>query len=273
LAARRAANQQDSEANGNQRWWTAFALLAGASILMMLRITSVLWTHLPKLRFVQFPWRWMAVLAVPYAIFLAAAVARRRRVWIWAMAAAVWTASTGVFLVHKAWWDTEDIPVLRQAIAADQGFEGTDEYDPLGDDHYNLPEKAPRAQFVVSEQLPAAGPAASIQILRWTAEDRELEVHSPYAAQVALRLLNYPAWQAEINGTRVFPQHPEESAQTLLPLPAGRSIVRVRFVRTLDRTLGATISLLSVLVWGGLLWIGRRDVPTRPDEKFPLPYE
>jgi len=90
----------------------------------------------------------MAILAVPYAYFLAAAIAQGRRKSVWVVAAILLSASTATFLVQKTWWDSDDIPSLRDAIANDQGFEGTDEYDPRGDDHYSLPEKAPRVMVL-----------------------------------------------------------------------------------------------------------------------------
>src|SRR5207244_13102371 len=83
---------------------------------------------------------------------------------------------TASLLGPRAWCDSEDIPVLKEAMANDQGFEGTDEYDPVGDDHYNLPEKAPRLQVLPAEESLARAPKAEVRIVRWTAEDREFEV-------------------------------------------------------------------------------------------------
>src|SRR5260370_33240565 len=116
----------------------------------------------------------MAILAVLYASFVEAGIARRQRGWIWAWGAVVLVVigGTATLLVQKAWGDSEDIPVLREAIAHDQGFEGTDEYDPVGDDHYNLPEKAPRGQDLPAGGSEGGAPQAEMQIGRWSAGEK-----------------------------------------------------------------------------------------------------
>lgn len=227
--------------------WRVLLLLSAATTILMLRPSSFLWAELPKLRFVQFPWRWMAILAVPYAYFLAAAIAQRRREWIWIATAVLVSGGSGAFLVQNAWWDSEDIPVLRQAIASDQGFEGTDEYDPVGDDHYNLPEKAPRVEILPPKESDQYTPQADVRIVRWTAEERELQVTPREPLRVALRLLDYPAWHVEVNGKLVAPRHAEGTAQMILALAPGKQSVTARFVRTPDRTIGIGISVLVLL--------------------------
>ena len=236
--------------------WRVLLLLSAAATILMIRPSSVFWEHLPKLRFVQFPWRWMAMLAVPYGYFLAAAVARRRLAWIWGAAVIVIIGGTATFLVRSAWWDSEDIPVLQEAIAKDQGFEGTDEYDPAGDDHYNLPEKAPRVQVLPAEESGGVTPKAEIRIERWTAEEKNLRVASGEPLRVALRLLNCPAWRVEVNGKTVTPQHAETNAQMILSLSPGTQRITVRFGRTSDRKLGTVISVVALLTLLALLNAG-----------------
>lgn len=238
---------KEEESDGARKLWQVMLLIATAATLLMIRWSSVLWEQLPKLRFVQFPWRWMGILAVPYGFFLAAAVTRRRARWIWGLAALAVSGGTAMFLVQHAWWDSEDIPALRESIAQDQGFEGTDEYDPLGDDHYSLPEKAPRAQILPAEESAGHAPEAEVRIVRWSAEERELRVTSKEPVRVALRLLDYPAWQVEVNGKVETPQHAEGKAQMILRLAPGTQRVTAKFVRTPDRTLGIVISVLGLL--------------------------
>jgi hypothetical protein len=245
--------------------WSAFLFLATGATVLMLRFTSILWQILPKLRFVQFPWRWMSILTVPFLYFLAVTVARRRFRWLCVAATLALLTSTGVYLVQHTWWDKEDFPTLRAAVDSGDGFNGTDEYDPIGDDHYNLPQRAPRAQlllFTDDTGAPDFQPPANSNVIvdHWNAQEKIVRVTTPQPARLALRLLNYPAWQVELNGGRIQPQHPEDTGQMLVAVPAGESRVTVRFARTPDRTLGAIITFVSTLLVLVLWWSSRRAV-------------
>jgi hypothetical protein len=255
IAAHRGAAQEE-ESGEARKLWRVLLLLSAAATILMIRPSSVFWEHLPKLRFVQFPWRWMAILAAAYGYFLAAAMTRQRRGWIWGAAVIVVIGGTATFLVRSAWWDSEDIPVLQEAIANDQGFEGTDEYDPAGDDHYNLPEKALQVQVLPAEESEGRTPKAEIHIERWTAEERNLRITSSEPVRVALRLLNYPAWHVEVNGKAVTPQHAETSGQMILLLSPGPQRITAKFVRTPDRKLGIAVSLVAMLTLLALLNAG-----------------
>lgn len=246
-------NTQRDEYGAEKKLWNAFLLLSAAAMVLMLRSSLILWEHLPKLRFVQFPWRWLGILAVPYAYFSAAAVRRWRPGWVWAAIVTIIVVGTGAFLVHKAWWDTDDIPSLREAIAKGQGFDGTDEYDPVKDDHTDLPAKAPPVEILPQKGIETTEPNGKIRIERWTAEEKELTVQSPHPLRLAIRLLNYPAWRVEVDGRVVASQNPEDTGQLVLPLSPGTHRISVRFGRTNDRTTGGILSLVSLVVCGGFL--------------------
>ena len=234
--------------------WHAMLLLSAAAMVLMLHFSRILWELLPKLQFVQFPWRWMGILAVPYAFFAAAATRRWRPGWVWAVVVTSTVVGTGAFLVHKAWWDTDDIAALQEAIAKGQGFDGTDEYDPARDDHTNLPAKAPSVQILPQEHGGTNAPNVKIRIERWTAEEKTLTVASPQPLRVAIRLLDYPSWRVEVNGRRVRPESPESNAQIILPIHAGSDRVKLIFVRTPDRTLGILIAGSSALAFAAAFW-------------------
>lgn len=251
--------------------WQTLLVLGAAATFLMIRPSAIFWEHLPELQFAQFPWRWMGILAVPYACFGAAAVSRRRIAWIWGCIVVFAVAGTATFLVRKAWWDSDDIPSLQDAIENRQGFDGTDEYDPSGDDRSNLPPKAPPFRILPTEEgANAAVPKAEIRISRWTAEDRELGVTSTQPLRLAIRLLDYPAWRSQVDGQAVTPQHPEDSGQLVLPLSTGAHRISIRFQRTLDRTIGGILSLVSLMACGAFL--RKRITETlHPAQRFTMP--
>ncbi len=240
-------NAAKEESTGEKRPSQAILLLGAAAVVFMLRLSLILWELLPKLQFVQFPWRWMGILAVPYACFAAAAVRRWRPGWIWAAVVVIAVSSTAAFLIHRAWWDSDDIPALQEAIASGQGFDGTDEYDPVKDDHTNLPAKAPLVEILSQVGAQATAASAKIQIVRWTAEEKNLTVTSSQPLRIAVRLLDYPAWRIEVNGRRVTPESPESTAQIILTLPAGAQQIRLKFVATPECLFGAGISLAGLI--------------------------
>jgi hypothetical protein len=239
-------------------------LIAGTvATALTLRWTLPLWNYLPKLRFVQFPWRWMSILALVCSCFMAV-VGEKRRGWIWIALVLAMTVPLAWFLVKNTWWDSDEMATMRDAIASGTGFDGTDEYDPLGDDHFDLPSDAPLTRVLSGEDSDdSAIPQARVQVVKWATENKEIRVESPEPARIALRLLNYPAWRVEVNGKTTQPERADDINQMIVPVPAGNSQIDVRFTRTADRKIGNAISLLSALLTIGLFWIGRK--PTRGD--------
>ncbi|PYT56932.1 MAG: hypothetical protein DMG46_15925 [Acidobacteria bacterium] len=238
--------QRASEATcGLRSAMDATLVLAAGASLMMLRMTNILWTYLPKLRFVQFPWRWMAILAVVFMLF-AAMTAARRFIALWSIALPLVLALTGWYLVRHTWWDTEDVSSVKEAMDSGTGFEGTDEYDPLGDDHSDIPKDQPEAKLIAEGETDAAS-KSKLQVIRWTAEDRIVVVRSKQPAIVRLRLLHHAAWIVTLNGKLAKTRRTVSYNAILVPIPAGESHIEAHFTRTVDRTIGGWTSLASLL--------------------------
>ncbi len=242
----------------DEAWWP-LAALGAVSVGLMFAPAQIVWRLLPKLRFVQFPWRWLVPLNLVCWFFFVHATARARKAWMWWVAMAVAIAILAGVIVQDAWWDSEDVPVISSAVSSGGGYEGTDEYAPLGCDRYDLPAEAPR--IAVIGGVPALGGQpmnVRIHIERWTPELKTFSVDSHRGTTLALKLLNYPAWQAEVNGKEIATMSKPGTEQMLLPLPAGSSHVEVRFSRTPDRTLGDALSLLTAAALAALAFFERR---------------
>jgi hypothetical protein len=239
------------ERTSAKKWRAAWLVLFLAASLLMWRVSGVFWEYLPKLRFVQFPWRWMSIVALVMVCFVASAAAKRLG-WLWMAVMLALSIGCANYLVHHTWWDPDDIPTLREAVAQGDGFEGTDEYDPQGDDRSNLPRNAPYVQVLMSAGERRAGIEARIRVDRWTTDEKELRITSQDAVRLALRVLNYPAWRVSVNGKVVEPERAEDYDQMIVAVPGGSSEIRVTLARTGDRIVGMMLTCLSLLVGAAL---------------------
>jgi hypothetical protein len=253
LSSGRFANNT-GRSNAPKSLWVALLLLGSAATLMMFRLTAPLWDLLPKMRFVQFPWRWMSIVAVVCVCFLAAAIERRRG-WFWFVFVAILSFPLGYFLMENTWWDPDEMSTQLAAITSGTGYEGVDEYDPLGDDHLDLPKHAPPFTLLpaASDDSDAKRPGAIANTIAWLPDAKWILIDSSARARVALRLVNYPAWQVTVNGHAITLERSDDVNQIIVPIPAGKSDIRVRFIRTPDRTAGLAISFVSLIVSIALL--------------------
>jgi hypothetical protein len=236
---------------GRQRkLWVLLSTWAGVAALLMFSVTNLCWQHLPKLRFVQLPWRWLLCLNAALALLLAMAIPR------WSLQALTTVALLAVVIVagHRIqppWWDTaSDVREMATAMAAGTGNEGTDEYVPAGADPYELNKDQPR---VIGD----SGKPVRAEITNWGAMEKHLLVHRIAPENLTLRLFNYPAWEVTVNGERVETQTTDVTGLIMFPIPAGKSDVRVRFGRTRDRTIGDVLSLISLAVFCAI-WVTAR---------------
>jgi hypothetical protein len=227
--------------NRNRGLWYVLVVWAAACAVLMMAITGTLWSILPKLRFMQFPWRWLLCLGVPFTLLITVGVRR------WALRAAFYLATLCVLAFvwqhfQPPWWDNAaDLREMQDNMATGGGYEGTDEYNPAGVDPSSIDKDARR--------VTVDGPAhAAIHVSRWNVEQKLLTAEMSAPDNLALRLFNYPAWQVEVNGRPVQAATREGTGQMLVPVEAGMNRVQIVFARTWDRRLGEWISLLTLFL-------------------------
>jgi hypothetical protein len=225
--------------------WMALLVWASACTVLLFPLSLFLWKILPKMQFMQFPWRWLLCLSMIFTLFVTVSF---KKWWMRAVVGVLGLVlvAVGWHRIQTPWWDTPaDLREMVDNMYIGAGYEGTDEYTPLGADPGSIDKDA--------RKVTANGPArADIHILRWDAEDKTFTAQMSAADQVALRLFSYPAWKAEVNGREVKTSSRTATGQMLVPVEAGMNRVEIHFARTWDRTLGDWISfvtLLAVLVW------------------------
>ena len=231
--------------------WTALCTWAGACAVLMFAFTLPLWKILPKMQFMQFPWRWLLCLSMIFTLFVTAGL---KKWWMRAFVGVLCVVMivVGWHRIQVPWWDTPaDLREMVDNMYIDAGYEGTDEYTPLRADPGRIDKDA--------RKVTVDGPArADIHVLRWDPEAKTFTAQMSAADRVALRLFSYPAWKVVVNEREVRTTSRTTTGQMLVPLEAGMNRVEIRFGRTWDRALGDWISLLTVFGILGWAFFRRR---------------
>lgn len=230
----------------NRSLWYLLVMWGCASAFLMLPWSEPLWNILPKMRFMQFPWRWTLCLGVPFTLFIMIGIKR------WSVRIALYMATLCLLVFvwqhyQPPWWDkAADLREMQDNMASGVGYEGTDEYTPAGADGSAVDKEARRV--TVNGHAHAA-----IHVSEWNAEKKAFTAEMSAPDDLALHLFYYPAWRVEVNGHQVLPTMREGNGQMLVPVEAGNNHVQITFAQTWDRGTGAWISifaLLSVLLFG-----------------------
>ena len=245
--------------------WIVMFALAATSVFLMFPVSGAAWRYAPKLRFAQFPWRWLLPLGVSLAFFLGEAVATSRHRLAAALCCALVFAGAAVGIARATYWDTDDLEDIVAAVTDGKGYEGTYEYCTAGGDQTDLPLGTPlialfdgsgglpleddQSAEAASPQKPASTDRVSVKA--WQPERKTFEVDASGPGRAAVRLLNYPAWQVRVNGVPTDSESDPDTAQMIVPISAGKNRVEVRFARTLDRTAGGALSCVAALFLAG----------------------
>ena len=229
------------------RLWRLVAIWGAVTGLLMFSITHIVWAHLPLLQYVQLPWRWLLCLNLILAI-LVSTIERR---WM-KIPAALMMLGAVIFVwrdIQAPWWNhTADIADMVEQQRTGAGYEGVDEYVPAGADPYNVKADAPKIALV-------GGGDVKTGITRWGPQKKQFKAEADRRGMLIVRLFNYPAWRVAVNGKAVKADTKFDTGQMLIPVEAGTNKVEIRFARTWDRTLGETVSVLTV---AGFLYFHRR---------------
>jgi len=254
------------------RWWIPLALIPAVVLLLLFPVSLPVWNLLPKLRLLQFPWRWLLVVETPMGIFFAAAVwpAETRKRWLRPAVAClcgVLFVAAIAFAAGNFFRDGVEVDDFANILAeynSGSGFAGTYEYAPPDSDSSLVPTGLPDACLTDSSETqlgiaptpevnPVWLPAQGSCIATATASLREPEhlrvtTTAPRAGFLILRLRSYPAWQIRLNGNPVT--NLPERVDGLIAIPVSQGPVEVSedWTTTPDVFAGRCVSLVALVL-------------------------
>ncbi|WP_263367245.1 6-pyruvoyl-tetrahydropterin synthase-related protein [Edaphobacter bradus] len=254
LLAARSRRQPEPALNPEAQPLLPLAVLALVVVVLLTPVSAPLWSYTPELAFLQFPWRFLAVLAAVFGIALAAALSRIRLTPAMATMVALLAAVALALPSYRAFrqpCDSEDTVAARLALfrSANPGTDPTDEYTPTTADNDSLAHTDPSWWLSPDPSAPAPDVAAT-QAASPAPLALDLNLTSPETLILDLR--RYPAWSVKVNG-EVREEVSRDDGLIAIPLPAGPAHVRVTWSNGPDHTLGDSISVLSlgviILIW------------------------
>jgi hypothetical protein len=144
--------------------------------------------------------------------------------------------------VQPPWWDdTGDVAEMLDHQQDGSGYDGIDEYVPNGVDVYEIKKDARHVTF-------EGNGTSRIRITLWAAESKSLSANLSQPGRLVLKLFNYPAWKAKVNGRAVQTGMLKVTGQMVIPVEAGDNQVQIILARTRDREIGGLISFGTVIL-------------------------
>lgn len=247
----------------SRRLYSLLVLVAVVAAILTLHISSWLWSYLPKMAFVQFPWRWLLVLNVVLGMFAGVTFARTRLARLALLIIVPLLIGTVYWRFQQRIYPEDRPAALAQAIDSGTGYEGTYEYTPTEADNSDMEPYFPRVAIEIATETAeqrrvAPNTLAHSSFHRWEAEHKRFSLDSQVPTHDTLRLLYYPAWKVTVDGRLYGAKLDQPDGRMVLDLPAGHHEIAIDYVRTADYFWGLVITALAAAAAAGL-WIRARS--------------
>jgi hypothetical protein len=248
-------NQDDSAVR-------AALLMALISLLMSTEVSRPLWAIIPKLREVQFPWRWLGITSMFASVLLGVSIPR----WVERfrsglrprdLAIVVVLLLTAAFVSYQIVWDAEYLrgqdfeakfPHAREAPSIKEW----------------LPVQASDLAHVKKMSSDVEVDSRVVTIKSWEAEHRTFHVSGGQSAEARVRTYYYPLWTATAQGVPLS-VHPADDGAILITIPPDDTDVELIF-REPRRV--AIVRIVGAFCWiliAGLFGFGiANDLRSKP---------
>jgi hypothetical protein len=239
----------------DQRPLRAVAILCVGALLMTTDLSRPVWWIVPKLREVQFPFRWLTVVSLAGALLLGVAAQTWQTAWR-QMSPRYFTLLLGFLLASGytakiIWLDTDYLPRRQFEELINDSRNGVSHKDWL-----------PLAAQEVGKMPPMATPVETAQgrgvtISVWQPELRVFQVAAGPPGAARVKTYYYPYWQAT-DGAQSLTVKPDENGALLIDLPASATAVTLAFNEPPRTRRMALVSGAAWLLIAFFWWRGRR---------------
>ena len=245
---------------GHWRRPTEMLLAVGvaAALFMISPESRVVWDMTPGLAIFQFPWRFLGIVAI-----LGGLIAGRLALFrtygapiALALSIAVIVAGMWVQVVPREW------PNYRGPPADAGEFERrTGKFALTSDDEF-LPTWVKRVRFTLFDSIRAGGTSGAaigeVKLVEAQPSHWQFEITTAEPTTMTLDMFYFPNWRATIDGRPAETRAVSDLGLLGIDVPAGSHRIEVFQEATALERVGVLVSVLALLLLGGL-WIWRRE--------------
>jgi len=251
------AKTYDTKSESIWRIQAAAVATTWFAFFMLSRPSQFIWDRLAFLQKIQFPWRWLSVLAMCAVLAFSLAVPRllavfknRERFVVYPALALIVTIilfNITQIIIPSAPIPKAEFVKVEKKIAEEPMFEGW------------WPIWAKYEAFDNAERVTSGD--RSITITKWESEVREFSVAKGDSMSLRIATFYYPYWKATLNGQPAEVSRDENGVITV-PVQAETTKVRLYFEEPVINRLASYVSLtawilLLFVIGAGLVEIGR----------------
>lgn len=255
---------------GERRLVPGLALATAASLLLATTASSALWSVLPPLAYLQFPWRFLGPASLGLALVAGAAlvpVARRLGPAVaLALALGATAAATAWNLRyhHAEVQAVVDDHVLAAPLQLARMRHGLYDYLPAAVDPEAIPETPPSVRPPAAVALPRD--SARVRAVARGSHRLALVVESREGTLLRIQRHRFPHWRVRIDGEPVpLVEYDDPRGRLHVRVPAGRHEVTATLEATPPRIAGRALSLLGIAA--ALALAGWERWRARPPER------
>ncbi len=232
---------------------SSLAILTLTITLLLTPLSAPVWHHLPELRFLQFPWRLLAILAPTLSLTLALALSHINLKPLPTTLLSITIAASLTYSAYTAFHqpcDPEDTVAARLAHfrSPNPASEPTDEYTPITADNDALAPTNPPYWLADTPEAPAPS----------NSQSGPTPTHFSFKATqpgfLILNLRDYPFWDVASTDPHSMSLHRPEHIHRddgLIALPlyyAADYTIDITYTRQADETIGLIITIFATLL-------------------------
>ena len=227
----------------------AVLVLLAFSLFMASDFSRPVWAVIPKLKEIQFPWRWLVVTSSVIPLLTAASIPFWQEQWRgrfrWATILVVGMVLISLSYSVARMRQANYLPRFEFSSASNAAFS-----ENSGD--YWLPVWVNRRPSSMVSQVEASGRSTSIK--SWESQHKDFSVESGPAQEIRVHTFYYPHWVARSAGATLSTR-PDVDGSLLIFVPSEFTNVQLDFQEPARTRIALIVSGLGWLLIGGFLLV------------------